>query len=297
MTVRLTWDRDGRDWPNHAASRFVDAGGFRWHVQVMGRGPALLLLHGTGASTHSWAKVAPLLAEHFTVVAPDLPGHAFTDTPGADGLTLPGMAKSLAALTETLALKPELAVGHSAGAAILIRMTLNRLIAPKGIVSINGALLPFGGAVSQFFSPLAKLLVLNRFVPRLFSWRAGDRKAVENVLRGTGSEIDPLSLNIYARLFQNNVHVTGTLGMMAGWDLVSFERELPKLATPLLLLAGGSDLAVKAEDAFTVRDKIPGATAELITGAGHLAHEERTIEVVSRIEAFWTKITATQKAG
>ena len=77
----LSWERDGRDWPNREASRFVEAGGLRWHVQQMGRGPVLLLLHGTGASTHSWRALLPLLAKSFTVVAPDLPGHGFTATP------------------------------------------------------------------------------------------------------------------------------------------------------------------------------------------------------------------------
>ena len=286
MTGRLMWDRDGRDWPNRAASRFVTASGLKWHVQVMGRGPVLLLLHGTGASTHSWAGAAPLLAQNFTLVIPDLPAHAFTGTPPAGGLTLPGMAASIAALLKEMDLQPELAVGHSAGAAILIRMAIDGLIAPKGLISINGALLPFRGFASQYFSPLAKMLAVNPFVPRLFSWRASDQKAVENVLRGTGSVVGKESLSIYARLFQNTVHVSGTLGMMAGWDLDRLKRDLPGLKTPLLLLAGGSDLAVKASDAFTVRDMVPGATVDVITGAGHLAHEERPGDIVQRIVSF-----------
>jgi len=58
----LTLEADGADWPNRAASRKLRAGGVDWHVQILGRGPTLLLLHGTGASTHSWRDVAPLLA-------------------------------------------------------------------------------------------------------------------------------------------------------------------------------------------------------------------------------------------
>ena len=89
VTQRLNWERDGRDWPNRASSRFVDAGGLRWHVQVMGEGPVVLLIHGTGASTHSFRALAPLLAPHFTVVVPDLPGHGFTDAPpSASGYSL-----------------------------------------------------------------------------------------------------------------------------------------------------------------------------------------------------------------
>ena len=80
----LDWDRDGQNWPHRQASRFVEAGGIRWHVQIMGQGPVMLLLHGTGAASHSWRDIMPLLAAQFTVVVPDLPGHGFTRAPGPD---------------------------------------------------------------------------------------------------------------------------------------------------------------------------------------------------------------------
>jgi magnesium chelatase accessory protein len=118
------WNTDGRTWPNRAASRFVVADGLRWHVQVMGSGPPILLIHGTGAATHSWRDLAPLLARDFTVIAPDLPGHGFTETPDAEGLSLAGMARGLGALLDALGVEPVLAVGHSAGAAIAMQMGL-----------------------------------------------------------------------------------------------------------------------------------------------------------------------------
>lgn len=106
MSGALDWQRDGVDWPNREASEFHRAAGLRWHLQRMGSGPVILLLHGTGASTHSWGALLPLLADDYTVVAPDLPGHAFTDTPSSRGLSLPGMATSVAALLTELGLEP-----------------------------------------------------------------------------------------------------------------------------------------------------------------------------------------------
>ena len=67
----------------------------------------MLLLHGTGAATHSWRGLAPLLATHFTLIAPDLPGHGFTQTPSDPGLSLPGMARLVAALLAELASRPK----------------------------------------------------------------------------------------------------------------------------------------------------------------------------------------------
>lgn len=275
MPDRLEWTRDGRDWPNRDASRFVEAGGITWHVQVMGKGPVILLLHGTGSSTHSWAPLAPLLWENFTLVAPDLPGHAFTGSPHRSRLTLPGMAALVSDLVRVLGVTPDLVAGHSAGAAILLRMCLDRTLRPKAVVSINGALLPMGGWAGPLFSPLAKALVLNPLVPHFFTWRAGSSEAVKRVLEGTGSEVNETELRYYARLFQSVSHVQSTLAMMAGWDLAPFLRDLARLDVPLVLLAGAADKAVPPSDADRVRATVPAARVVKLAGLGHLAHEER----------------------
>ena len=120
MSRPLDWDVEGLDWPHRQASRFVEAAGLRWHVQQMGQGPVLLLIHGTGGATHSWRDLMPLLARDFTCVAVDLPGHGFSAMPPAACLSLDGMARLLAGLLARLGLSPELVVGHSAGAACLL---------------------------------------------------------------------------------------------------------------------------------------------------------------------------------
>ncbi len=210
MIAHLDWARDGADWPNRDASRFVDAAGMVWHVQIMGQGPVILLLHGTGASTHSWRDILPKLADRFTVVAPDLPGHGFTADPPASAQSLPGMASAVADLLRKLGLMPFRGVGHSAGAAVLVRMTVRKMIAPDDIVSFNGAFFPVSGVAGHFFTPLAKAAAATSFMPKLFASMA-DQKAVERLLKDTGSKIDARGLDLYRRLFANQGHVAGTL--------------------------------------------------------------------------------------
>lgn len=274
MTEPPVWERDGRDWPNRAASRFVRAAGLRWHVQVMGDGPALLLAHGTGSSTHSWRDLAPLLARHFTVVAPDLPGHGFTDMPAARRLSLPGMSDALNDLLHAMQVAPMLAVGHSAGAAVLARMTLDGQIAPRGLVSLNGALLPLYGLPGKVFAPLARVLAGLPLIPQVFAWHAGDRSVVERLLRDTGSTLDPAGVALYAKLASNPVHASAALAMMAHWDLEPLLHDLPRLQPPLLMIVGSNDRTIAPEEAQRVRELVP--TAKLVTqaGLGHLAHEE-----------------------
>jgi magnesium chelatase accessory protein len=279
MTDRPAWPIDGRDWPNREHSRFLRAGGIDWHVQVAGQGPVVLLLHGTAAATHSWRDVLPLLAPHAMVVAPDLPGHGFTGMPGDPGLTLAGMARLVEALLDALGVQPDLAVGHSAGAAVALRMALDGRIAPQAVVSLNGALTPLGEEHAAFFTRAARLLVGLPFVPKLFAWRAANRAVAERLLRDTGSTIDARGVDLYARLFRRAGHLSGALRMMANWDLRPMLRDLPRLHPDLLLVVGANDRTIPPAKARRVREILPAARIETLPGLGHLAHEERPEQV------------------
>lgn len=308
MEDRLHWDRDGADWPHCGLSRFVDAAGLRWHVQRFGAtaaassaasptaspstspAPKALLIHGTGASTHSWRDVAPQLAIGFEVLSMDLPGHAFTSLP-PHGITslqlsLPGMADALAALLRTLGFVPDLVVGHSAGAAIAMRMCIDGRIAPRLLVSLNGAILPLGGVAGQLFSPVARLMAITPFVPRVFAWRAGDAAVLQRLMDSTGSRIDASGMALYRRLASNPGHAQGALGMMANWDLHAFERDLPRLRTRTTLVVGTRDTTVPQAESDKALALLQGSTPiELVRleGLGHLAHEERPGTVVDLI--------------
>ncbi len=270
----LVWDEDGRDWPNRSASRFIKAGGITWHVQVMGQGPVMLMLHGTGATTHSWGWLAPLLAKRFTLVMPDLPGHGFTSLPDRKRLSLAGMAVLVSDLLVALKMTPDFVVGHSAGAAIALRMALDRQIAPRAIISLNGALMPFAGIAGIAFPALAKLLFLNPFAVSILARRTMVPGAVKRLIEGTGSTLDDRGLGFYERTFRTKRHIAAASGMLAHWDLRTLKGDLPRLTTRLMLISGANDRAVPLSVADTVKSLVPNAASRVLEGLGHLAHEE-----------------------
>lgn len=277
MIRGLDWDRDGWDWPHREHSRFVEAGGsgIRWHVQVMGSGPVLFLLHGTGASTHSFRALMPLLARSFTVVAPDLPGHAFSRMPDRFEPTLRNTAAALEELLSALDVRPELAVGHSAGAALHIQMALDGALPAGRLVALAGALVPFRGAGTALFSPAARMLARSSIAPRLIAFRARDTRNVERVVQGTGSHLDARGVDFYRRLASNPGHIGGVLRMLAVWDLEPLFGALPRLVPELVLVAGDQDRAVPLAQAYTVAAAVPRSRVEVLRGAGHLLHEEQ----------------------
>lgn len=281
MSGRLQWQSDGADWPHRAQSQFIKADGLTLHCQIAGQGPDILLLHGTGASSHSWRDLFAPLTRHFRIIVPDLPGHAFSDPLPAGRLSLDGMAHAIARLMGEINATPIMIAGHSAGAAIAIQMALKGLANPQAIVSINGALRPFGGIASQIFPPLARLLVLNPFVPSFFAWRAEDPNAVAQLIEGTGSRITEEGLDYYRRLFRSRAHVAATLKMMANWDLDELNRHLPNLRSRLILIAAQNDKAVEPDTARSIKKRLPDTQLILMRDVGHLCHEEEPRDVAA----------------
>jgi magnesium chelatase accessory protein len=263
------------EWPGAAYSRFVDAAGLRWHVQLRGSGPDLVLLHGTGASSHSWVPLAPLLEQRFRLVTIDLPGQGFSALAPPSQCSLPGMSRAVAGLLEALDVNPQLLIGHSAGAAVASTLCLQGSCNPAAVISINGALLPFGRAAAPVFSRAARLLASMPVFPQLVALHAVPRKPVERMLRQTGSAIPPEMVRCYRELLGNPRHIAGTLRMMANWDLPQLERNLDRLEPPLhpAWCCDGDQVVAPAQGVELAR-RLPEATLRRLPGLGHLGHEE-----------------------
>jgi len=290
----------GANWPMAEFSTFVECGGLRWHVQRMGDGPVALLLHGTGASTHSWRDLATNLSHQYSVIMCDLPGHGFT-TGAAAGrarstMSLIGMSSLIARLLVQLNIKPDYLVGHSAGAALCCQLVLDNKVKPRCIVSINGALLPFPGLAGQVFSPLARLLAVNPMVPRLVSWQAKKTQLANRLLNDTGSAIDAAGKAYYAELLRKPKHVAGALSMMANWNLDPLSRQLCNLKIPLHLIVGAADRTVSPKQGREVSQQVATSTLHQLPGLGHLAHEESPQLVAELISLlFASKSVDTDK--
>ena len=276
MSAALDWNREGRIWPHRDASAFISASGAKWHVQRMGERhkPQALLLHGTGASVHSWRALMPMLAQDFAVTAMDLPRHGFTTGHPPEAMSLPAMAKCIADLTMALDCKPDIIIGHSAGAALALQLALDHgFRAP--IVGLNSALRPFPGPAAQIFPAVAKLLFVNPLVPRIFSRMATfNGEAKRFLFRATGSHIDAEGLACYEALLANPRHTKGALAMMANWDLPTLKIRMREITNPVLLVHSDLDAAIPLDWAKEAHAWLRTSELAVLEGLGHLAHEE-----------------------
>lgn len=282
----MHWPRDLQGWPHRAASHRFAGPVHRWHVQIMADRdglPDLLLLHGAGASTHSWRDLMQPLAQHFRVIVPDLPGHGFTTLGLRNRSGLDAMAHDLRALATAQGWNPAAIVGHSAGGAIALELTRQGPWHGVPVVGINAALGPFPGLAGVVFPILAQVMAAAPFVPRLMSRQMRQDRQIARVIESTGSQLDADGRRFYQRLASDPDHVAGTLRMMAQWDLAPLRAAFETHPSQVLLLAADRDTNVPPAISTEAAEAIPQGRFLPLNHLGHLAHEEDPNRLVVEI--------------
>lgn len=289
----MIWDRSGKNWPLRQHSRFQAQGKLRWHIQEAGpeafsgkveagfpsenatnKSEAILLLHGTGASTHSFRHIIEPLAKTHRVIAVDLPGQGFTFTSDLDQCSLKGMTAAIAALLAELDVAPAIIIGHSAGAAIAYQLALDLPSAPRRVVSINGALESFPGVAGAIMPLSAKLMGFGAIGANLVSLTMSSETAVRKLIEATGSRIDARGLECYRALVADSGHVDATIAMMARWELGPLIARAGEVKADSLLITGGRDRAVDPKTSTRWAKRVRHAEIITLPTSGHLLHEE-----------------------
>lgn len=128
-------------------SRTAEIDGMQLHYITAGRGPTLILLHGYAETSRMWKPIIPLLAERFTVIAPDLPGIGDSGIP-ANGLDMKTSAIRIHALARSLGVEKARVVGHDIGLMVAYAYA------------------------AQFPAEVEKLVVMDAFLPGVAGWDA-----------------------------------------------------------------------------------------------------------------------------
>lgn len=278
----------------YADSRFVECNGFRVHYRQTGsgKGPFVVLLHGSFLSIRSWQAVMEPLAEAATVVAFDRPAFGLTSRPvpakGNEARYSPEAQSDLVvALMDRLGIDRAVLVGNSTGGTLALLTALRRPERVQGIVLV-GAMIYSGYATSEvpaFMKPFMKLAtpLFSRLMRRLIT------KLYDRNIRGFWHVKSRLSDGALAA-FRGDLMVGDW--SRAFWELflethhLHFERRLGSLAVPALVVTGEHDLTVKAEESLRLSTELPGASLEVIPDCAHLPQEEQPAAFVRALLPF-----------
>ncbi len=289
----MDWTTQRQNWSFNHLSRFSFVRPYKWYMVDTrdSEKPVLLLIHGTGASTHSWRHLVGLLKESFRVIAIDLPGHGLTKSKDHNRSSLNHMAKDIQSLLQSEGVKPKIIVGHSAGAALAFRLALDSKQSVKGVISINGVLDQYFSGLSSVFYPIAaKALAMNPLAAPFFARINKLTNQTRRLSKMTGSKIDDESLTHYGKLFSDSRHLAGTLAMMSQWNLDDLTSDLPKFKQQSLFLIGKKDRMVTEKSLISYAKKLKNSQIIIEPCLGHLMHEEEPKKIFNHLMIFYEKI-------
>ncbi len=126
-------------------SRTQEIDGLKIHYLTSGQGPAVLLLHGYAETSRMWRPIIPLLAERFTVVAPDLPGIGDSGIPAGE-IDMSIAARYIHGLARSLGISSARMVGHDIGLMVAFAYT------------------------AQYPTEVTKLVLMDAFLPGVAGW-------------------------------------------------------------------------------------------------------------------------------
>ena len=269
-------------WPNRAKSKFINVDNYVWHIQKFGSDSTrLLLIHGTGASSHSWFPLTETLKPDFEILSLDLPGHGFTRALSRQKKELNIIVEQINSLLKEIDFYPNLILGHSAGAAIAYELA-KKIESSPPTIAINAAFGQFSGLAGVAFPYFAKIAATTTITARLLNLLANKEELVRKLLQSTGSIIPEEQIRCYQYLFSSPEHVEGTLQLMADWDLGNFLDQLPQDTLPIHFLVGEKDKTVPPHISKSWEKIMLNSLLTECKDLGHLMHEENP-SVVSSI--------------
>lgn len=264
--------------------------GERLHFIDQGSGPAVVLIHGFGASGFSWREIIGDLAGSRRVIVPDLPGFGFSERRPVWPLTLQQHARRIARLMDELGIERAAVVGHSMGGGVAARLAIqfpgkvDRLVFVASIDPgeeqwASGAHLvgPALFVTGLGLAIPAATRAASRLAVRSMVW---DREyATEEVIHGY---CDPLL-------------IPGTGACLRKLAVDTREEppaDLSGVSVPALVISGASDRGIPPATGERIAAAIPGARHIIIENAGHLIPEEQPDVFLGHLRPFLAEAEA-----
>ncbi|MET4646213.1 pimeloyl-ACP methyl ester carboxylesterase [Streptomyces atratus] len=265
--------------------------GYRRAYRIAGEGPVILLIHGIGDSSATWADLIPDLARSYTVIAPDLLGHGASDKPRAD-YSVAAYANGIRDLLGVLDIERATLVGHSLGGGVAMQFAYqfpertDRLI----LVSTGGVGREVNPVLRAVSLPGADLMLSALRLPGMRSQVDLFTRLIKLLDTDMGQDAAEL-LNVVDALpdATSRSAFISTLRSVVDWQgqvVTMLDRCYLAEGMPTLLLWGSRDSVVPVRHAYRAHAAMPGSRLEIFHGAGHFPFHSDPARFRALVEDF-----------
>ena len=272
--------------------------GHRLRYRTGGRGPVLALVHGITNSSASWEPVLDLLAQSFTVIAPDLLGHGDSAKPRGD-YSLGANASLLRDLLVALGHDRATIVGHSLGGGIAMQYAYQFPERVERLVLVSS------GGLGRQVTPVLRAVALpgaELVLPLLASQPLVDAGtiiggAISRLGLRLGSDVAAVATgfaslqDIEAR--RAFVHTARSVIDIGGQRVNATDKLYLAQAVPTLILWGDRDPIIPARHGIRAHGLMPGSRLHIFEGSGHFPHHDEPVAFATAITEF---VAATEPA-
>jgi len=274
-----------------SSSQQIELHGHPVTYRRVGEGPAIVLIHGITSSSRTWRSVMPALAEHHTVIAPDLLGHGRSAKPRGD-YSLGAYASGIRDLLVALEIPRATVVGHSLGGGVAMQFAYQFPDRIERLVLVDSGGL--GGEVSlvlraatlpgsEYVLPLLASAPLRTASAALGSvlGRVGLRASAD--VRGMAEGFESLGDGDARRAF---VHTARSVIDPSGQRVDASDRLYLSEHVPSLIVWGERDRMIPVQHGHDAHALMPNSRLETFPGAGHFPFNDDPQRFVALLEDF-----------
>ena len=275
--------------------RAVQLHGHRLVYRIGGEDPAsqrevLLLIHGMAGSSATWREVMPALAQRYTVVAPDLPGHGESDKPRQD-YSLGAHANALRDLMVAIGVDGATMVGQSLGGGVALQLAYQHPRHCERLVLVSS------GGLGQEVSWILRALTfpgVEFLMPILFpSFVRGAGNTISRGLRRLGLRAPRLEEEWrgYVSLTDSETREAFLRTLRAvvdigGQAVSAHDRLYLSSLLPTLIVWGQRDGIIPVAHAHEAHRAMPGSQLVIFEESGHFPHVEEPARFIESLTGF-----------
>jgi haloacetate dehalogenase len=290
------------------ASEWINTTSGRIFARVGGKGPPLLLLHGFSETHVMWHRVAPQLADRFTLIIADLPGYGWSDMPESDAEHLPytkrAMARTIVEAMEELGHVHFALAGHDRGGRVSYRLALDHAGRLSKLAVLD--ILP----TYNYWERINRIYALKIYhwtflaqphpLPETLITASSDfflrTKMASQTKSKTLDAIDPRALEHYLAPFRDPSRVHAMCedyraGAYADYEIDKADFETGKKITiPMLALWGDAGIARAAATPLDVWKNWATNVTGSPVDSGHFLTEENPGETAKLLREFFVAV-------